>query len=188
MAEICSLQNACKTEHEAASWAAKEGLAGGKATPQAPGQEPSDRPAMTTYHAKVKPAQVKSRTDEDIPMLNEEMWSSLRKRCITTSWSEPLASVDASDAQFTALYFVVASGLPPYTDFAVWGPRGARHDKRMRFAQHFMDTSGKWRAVEQGGPANLEVWRACWETFTVAALSIGIATPAGRAFQIRAEI
>ena len=41
-----------------------------------------------------------------------------------------------------------------------------------------MDTTGKGRAVEQGSPANLEVWRSCGETSTVAALSIGIATPA----------
>ena len=48
----------------------------------------------------------------------------------------------------------------------------------MRFAQHFLDTAGKWRAVEQGGPANVEVWRLCWGTFTVAAIATGIAAPA----------
>ena len=48
----------------------------------------------------------------------------------------------------------------------------------IRFAQHFMDTSGKWRAVGQNGPANLEVWRSCWDTFAVAAVSLDIANAA----------
>ena len=48
----------------------------------------------------------------------------------------------------------------------------------MRFAQHFRDTSGKWRAVEQPGPPNQEAWRMCWETFAVGAISLKIAKPA----------
>ena len=32
--------------------------------------------------------------------------------------------------------------------------------------------------MEQHGPPNLEAWRACWETFTVAAVALRIARPA----------
>ena len=45
----------------------------------------------------------------------------------------------------------------------------------MKFAQHFMDSTGKWRVVEQAGPPSLEVWRASWEVFTVAAIALGLA-------------
>ena len=41
-----------------------------------------------------------------------------------------------------------------------------------------MDSSGKWRATEQHGPATIEVWRTCWEVFAAAAICIGIAQPA----------
>ena len=108
-------------------------------------------------------------------MLDEGTLSALRSNYIETYGDEPLNGVDATDGQLTALSFVVGCGLPPYADFAVFGPHGVRTEKRMRFAQHFQDTSGKWRAIEQAGPANLEVWRACWETFAVAAVSLKVA-------------
>ena len=116
---------------------------------------------VAVLHTKVKLSQIINQgIDQDVPMMNEEGLMVLRKKYIEVSGDEPLATIDASDAQLTALQFVVSNGLAPYTDFAVWGPHGARQERRMRFAQNFMDTSGKWRAVEQGGPANLEVWRS----------------------------
>ena len=134
---------------------------------------------VPTLQARVKLSQVLNQSlDQDIPLLNEEALREHRRYYIEACGDEPLPNVDATDGQLTALWFAVECGLAPYADFGVFGPHGTRHEKRMRFAQHFQDTSGKWRAVEQHGPANIEVWRTCWETFSVAAISLRIAKPA----------
>ena len=85
---------------------------------------------------------------------------------------DPLANVDVSDAQLTAMHFVLTNDLPPYTGFALFGPHGSRHERRLNFAQHFMDSNGSWRTVEQPGPSCLEQWTTSWDTFTVAAVSV----------------
>ena len=129
--------------------------------------------------AKVRVAQILNQAvDQEVPMLSEIKLAELRKYFIDVIGDEPLQKVDATDAQITALNFVVECGLAPYADFGVFGPHGVRQEKRMRFAQHFQDSTGKWRAVEQPGPPNIESWRQCWETFTVAAVTLRIARPA----------
>ena len=139
-----------------------------------PGSEPT--PAL---HAKVRIAQTLNQAiDQDVAMLPESKLAELRRHFVEVIGDEPLQRIDATDAQLTALSFVVECGLTPYADFGVFGPHGTRQEKRMRFAQHFQDTTGKWRAVEQAGPPNIEAWRQCWETFTVAAVTLKVARPA----------
>ena len=139
-----------------------------------PGSEPT--PAL---HAKVRIAQTLNQAiDQDVAMLPESKLAELRRYFVEVIGDEPLQRIDATDAQLTALSFVVECGLPPYADFGVFGPHGTRQEKRMRFAQNFQDTTGKWRAVEQAGPPNIEAWRQCWETFTVAAVTLKVARPA----------
>ena len=148
------------------------------------GDEPSGPVAepAPVLHAKVRIAQTLNQAiDQEVAMLPESKLADLRKYFIDVIGDEPLQRVDATDAQLTALSFVVECGLAPYADFGVFGPHGTRQEKRMRFAQHFQDTTGKWRAVEQVGPPNIEVWRQCWETFTVAAVTLKIARPAALA-------
>ena len=144
----------------------------------AEGSGPVAEPAPT-LHAKVRIAQTLNQAiDQEVAMLPEAKLADLRKFFIEIIGDEPLQRVDATDAQLTALSFVVECGLAPYADFGVFGPHGTRQEKRMRFAQHFQDTTGKWRAVEQPGPPNIEAWRQCWETFTVAAVTLKVARPA----------
>ena len=103
-------------------------------------------PSLT---ARVKLGQVIIQSfDQEIPLLGEEQLSIYRKRYIDICGDEPLAAIEASDSQLTAPAFVVNNGLAPYTDFAVWGPHALRAERKMRFAQHFQDVTGKWRAVE----------------------------------------
>ena len=106
-------------------------------------------PVVTSLHAKVRVAQILNQAvDREVAMLLEAKLAELRKYFIDIIGDEPLQTIDATDAQRTALNFVVECGLAPYADFGVFGPHGTRQEKRMRFAQHFQDTIGKWRAVE----------------------------------------
>ena len=72
-------------------------------------------------------------------MLPEAKLLELRGEYIQAIGDEPLQTIDATDAQLTALHFVVKCGLAPYADFGVFGPHGLKQEKRMRFAQYFQD-------------------------------------------------
>ena len=129
--------------------------------------------------AKVKLSQIINQSiDQDIPLLEEAVLMKFRHRYIEVCGDEPLPGSDATDAQLSALHFMVENSRAPYVDFAVWGPHGLRAERKLRFVQQVMDCSGKRRATEQHGPATIEIWRSCWEVFAVAAISIGIAHPA----------
>ena len=129
--------------------------------------------------AKVKLSQVINQSiEQEVPLLPAEALAEARNRYIALCGDEPLPGVAASDAQLTALSFLMSNSLPPYADFAVFNPFGTRMERKLRFTQHFMSTEGKWRAVEVSGPTDLDKWKACWEVFTVAAVSLDIATPA----------
>ena len=133
----------------------------------------------TQLIARVKLSQVINQTiDQEVPLLPPEALAEARNRYIALCGDEPLPGVAATDAQLTALSFLISNSLPPYADFAVFNPYGTRMERKLRFTQHFMSTEGKWRAVEVAGPSNLDKWKACWEVFAAAAVSLDIATPA----------
>ena len=111
-------------------------------------------------------------------MLTEAELTPMRERYIAVEGDEPLDNVEVTNAQLTALKAVVGQGLPPYTDFGVWGPYGNRLARKQKFTNMFLDTSGKWHSQELAGPANLDSWRSSWAVFASAAIMLDIATPA----------
>ncbi len=115
--------------------------------------------------------------DQEVPLLPERELAALRHRYLLHSGDAPLDRAEATDAQLTALKYLVDMGLNIYVDFGVWGPFGLRNERRMKFVNHFMDAAGRWHVSEQPGPNCLEAWRDCWEVFTTAALMLQLATP-----------
>ena len=114
--------------------------------------------------------------DQEVPMLSEEATMVARKRWTAIHDEPPLRASDPTDAQLTALNFVVQAGLAPYADFALWGPFGARHEKRMKFSARFMDSTGSWVAKEIAGPSSIDSWRECWAVFEAAAFMLNVAS------------
>ena len=132
--------------------------------------------------AEVKLGQVLNQAlEQDIPLLPETLLRESRERYITICGDEPLQSSAATDAQLTALKSILDNGMVPYADFGVFAPHGTRLERRMKFTQHFMTTDGRWRATEINGPSTIEQWKSCWDVYVVAAISLGIATPASLA-------
>ena len=109
-------------------------------------------------------------------MLPEAVVLEARARWHATHGEPPLRSADPTDAQLTALKFIVDAGQPPYVDLAIWGPYGARQEKRMRFAARMMDTTGAWITKEISGPGSLEAWKEGWLVFETAAYMLNIAS------------
>ena len=90
----------------------------------------------------------------------------------------PTENAEVTDSQLTALKYLVDAGLPPYADFSVWGPFGARHERRMKFKARLLDNQGHWIQVEIPGPSSIEAWRRSFKVFSVAAVMCCIASPA----------
>ena len=63
----------------------------------------------------------------------------LRKNYLVAAGGEPMPHIDVTDNQLTALAYVLEHELPPYTDFGVWGPFGARRERKNRFKAQVLD-------------------------------------------------
>ena len=83
-----------------------------------------------------------------------------------------------TDGQLSALDFRVLVGQTPYADFGVWGPYGARLERRLKFTHHMMGADGMWKTIEMPGADSLNTWRSCWSVFRPAAIMVGVARPA----------
>ena len=111
-------------------------------------------------------------------MMSFERLAKARDNYIRLCGDEPLPSCAATDAQLTAIQFLLDNSMVPYTDFAVFNPYGTRVERKLKYVQHYMNSEGKWRASEVPGPATVEQWRACWDVFAVAAISLDVISPA----------
>ncbi len=116
--------------------------------------------------------------EQEVPLLGEAELRGLRRAYDMIYRDVPLEGVEVTDVQLSALKYLVDNGLTPYADFGVWGPYGARAERRMRFTSHYLDSEGMWHTSEVPGPDCLENWRKCWETFSTAAVMLNLATPA----------
>ena len=56
---------------------------------------------------------------QDVPLLGEARLTELRAIYLQREGDEPLERTDVRNAQLSALHFVHAQGLVPYTDFGV---------------------------------------------------------------------
>jgi hypothetical protein len=128
---------------------------------------------------KVKLSQVVDQSsDQEVPMLPANELSTMRQRFITAFGDSPLPRMEVTDSQLTALQFKLTSGQPPYADFGVWGPYGARIERRLKFVSYALTPSGAWRTLEIPGADCLDTWRDCWAVFKTAAVMLDVARPA----------
>jgi hypothetical protein len=142
---------------------------------------PAQAAAATTSAVaiKVKICQVIDQaSDQEVPLLPAADINEMRRRYILIHGDPPLQKAEVTDAQLTALAFKVKGGLAPYADFGVWGPHGARLERRMRFTSHVMSPDGTWRTVELPGADCLDTRRDCWAVFRSAAIMMNVALPA----------
>ena len=155
--------------------------------PPPPGAPPAAAPAPPVMAPPVTPPPgvkvklstvIDQGTDQEVTMLPAETLTNMRRRYITAFGDEPLQRAEVTDTQLTALNFKCEQGVAPYADFGVWGPHGARLERKMRFTSHVVSPDGTWRTVEMPGADCLDTWRECWAVFRTAALMCAVALPA----------
>ena len=82
--------------------------------------------------------------DIEIQLLEADVINEHRKNYSITFGDSPMENSEVTDAQLSALQYLINSGLPPYVDFGIWGPYGVRVERRMKFTSHVLDAASKW--------------------------------------------
>lgn len=70
--------------------------------------------------------------------------------------SEPTAE------QLSAISHLLDAGLPPWADFAIFGPFGRRIERKVKLTGMTMGRDGQMRQVELHGPPNIGAWLASY--------------------------
>ena len=64
---------------------------------------------------------------------------------------------------------MLAEGLPPYTNFAVFGPHGSRLVTKLKLRGHQFTTDGRgnhaFGPIQIFGPPGISYWDASWKVF-----------------------
>ena len=89
---------------------------------------------------------------------------------------DPPESCDPSPEQLAALGHVMGLGLPPYVDFAVFNPYGARLHRITDVDAQIMGSDGVLITKRLHAPSTLEAWEACWKLFAAAMVQLGAAS------------
>ena len=136
---------------------------------------PSSQPVVSTG-LKIKLSQVIGQaSDQEVMVLPASDIILARRRYKELGGEAPLVKAEVTDAQLSALAFRVREGPAPYADFGVWGPHGARIERRLKFTAYMMMPGGAMRSLEMPGAESLSTWRECWAVFRTAAIMLSIA-------------
>ena len=138
------------------------------------GIEPA--PVSANAGLRIKLSQVLDQgSDQEVVQMPASEIIVARRRYKELGGEPPLAKAEVTDAQLSALAFRVREGPAPYADFGVWGPHGARIERRLRFTAYTMAPGGLVKAVEMPGADSLATWRECWAVFRTAAVMLSLA-------------
>ena len=86
---------------------------------------------------------------------------------------------DPSQDQLSGLKgLVVDHDLPPYVDFAVFGPHSIRVIRKLKLSGMVLNASGEFTRTELAGPTSYDQWEQCYMVFKTCMVMLGFATPA----------
>ena len=81
--------------------------------------------------------------------------------------------------QLSALYHIVSVlNVPPFVDFAVFGPHSMRTSRKMKLSGLMLNASGQFFRSEMAGPASYDQWELCFQVFLTAMVMLDFASPA----------
>ena len=85
-------------------------------------------------------------------------------RYVSTRGAEPSEDIEPTTEQLSAVKQVLDSDLPPYVDFALFGPYGKRFLAKLTLAAWSYLPNGTWLRRDLPGPPTFEYW---WSSFRV---------------------
>ena len=113
-------------------------------------------------------------TGEAVALTRDQL-NAARARYEQFNEGVPDPEAKPTSEQLAALQTIISAGRAPYVDFAVWnvwGPRLAQHQDTD--ATVLIDN--KWVTRRIKAPASYTCWRASWDLFEVAMISLGHAS------------
>ena len=116
--------------------------------------------------------------DGDIKPLKPNEYRSLFSDYATRQGAEPSADNEPTPDQTAGVKQLITDDLPPYVNFAIWGPYGRRLVKKIMFVAFLYSAlTGEWTRKELPGPPSFDTWWVCWRFFKVVILLLQICMP-----------
>eukprot|EP00435_Cladocopium_sp_Y103_P060722 s646_g22.t1 len=78
----------------------------------------------------------------------------------------PPKDCEPTTEQISALAHLLDNGLPPFADFAIFGPYGHRIEKKLKLSGVAIGRDGVIRQVELQGPPNIGTWMASYNVLS----------------------
>ena len=94
----------------------------------------------------------------------------------STRGGEPHKDVEPTSDQIAAVKQLIGEDVPPYVDFAIFGPYGRRILRKITFVAWAMASGGEWVKREIPGPPDFGTWWKSWRLLKTTFLLLGIAT------------
>ena len=115
------------------------------------------------------------RDDYDFPIMDAGAVRALHARFVASNDNvEPESDEECDGAQLQAVKSKLDADVVPYADFGVFGPRGSRFAKIVKYTAHVWDpTTCTYTPKEFKGPRTLDEWRAHWRVFSFALRCFG---------------
>ena len=115
------------------------------------------------------------RDDYDIPIMDAGAVRALHARFVASNDNvEPESDEECDGAQLQAVKSKLDADVVPYADFGVFGPRGARFAKIVKYTAQVWDpTTCAYTPKEFKGPRTLDEWRAHWRVYSFALRCFG---------------
>ena len=122
---------------------------------------PSTPAATASTPRKFKLNSVTSQADEsEIQMADASILGTCYKRYqqVYGQGEMPPKDAEPTTEQVSAVLHLLGEGMPPYVDFAVFGPFAQRMQKRLKMSGLSIGRDGVLRNIELHGPSNITLW------------------------------
>ena len=90
---------------------------------------------------------------------------------------EPAPDIEPTIEQISGISQVVRSDMPPYVDFAIWGPNGRRMLQKLTYLAWTFHPDGTWHRRELPGPPSFDHWWASFRVLRTAFLLMDLVEP-----------
>lgn len=119
----------------------------------------------TTNPRKFKMANIASQVDDtEVNVIGETELIQMYKEYerVYGPNERPPKDVEPTTEQISAISHLLDHGMPPFADFALFGPYGRRIERKVRLTGMTIGRDGNMRQVELHGPPNIGAWLASY--------------------------
>lgn len=147
------------------------------ATAPEPGPVTSTAVALPTRQLKYSLI-VNQASDESRPVLGLTEIAEAYRRYEDKLGAQPPPHEECTAEQLSAVHALLADGVPPYVDMAVWGPFGNRLMRKLVLTGLQLMPNGTLEKIELKGPPTFEKWLESYRLLKTALISFEAVSPA----------